>query len=78
MRAPSEAAPRAVAVSPSGWARPWIAVGAITTGEVTVVPKSVALRSTSETPARTRGWSCQCAQASTFPARRRSSSAPPE
>ena len=39
--APAAAAPRAVATSPSGWASPWIAVGATATGERTGVPSSV-------------------------------------
>ena len=72
------AAPRAVAASPSAWASPWIAVGAMATGEATGVPSSVVAQDTSATPASTWGWSCQWLQAATFPSSRRSSSAPPE
>ena len=75
--APAAAAPRAVATSPSGCASPWIAVGATPTGVRTGVPSRVVAVETSATPASTRGWSCQWPQAATFPARRRSSSAPP-
>ena len=76
--APASAAPRAVAASPSGWASPWIAVGATATGELTGVPSMVVAVETSEIPARTRGWSCQWLQAATFSSSSRSSSAPPE
>ncbi len=59
MRAPTSAAPRAVAASPSGWASPCNAVGAIATGEVTGRPSRVVAVETSAIPASTRGWSCQ-------------------
>ena len=75
--APTAAAPRPVAISPSSWARRCTAVGAITTGELTAVPSNVVARSTPDTPASTLGWSCQRAHASTFPTKSRSSSAPP-
>jgi hypothetical protein len=78
MRAPAAAAPRAVATSPSGWANPWSAVGAITTGDETGVPSKVVAVDTVSMPARTCGWSCQWAQAAMFPSSSRSSSAPPE
>ena len=78
MSAPAAAAPRAVAASPSGWASPWIAVGAMTTGDDTGVPRRVVAVDTVSMPASTRGWSCQWAQAATFPSSSRSSSAPPE
>ncbi len=76
--APAAAAPRAQATSPSGWASPWIAVGAMATGEATGEPSRVVAVETSVSPASTWGWSCQRAQASTLPRSRRSSSAPPE
>ena len=76
--APTAAAPRAVAASPSAWARPWIAVGATATGELTGVPSSVVAVVTPSIPASTRGCSCQWPHAAMFPPRRRSSSAPPE
>ena len=76
--APTSAAPRLVATSPSGWASPWIAVGATATGELTGAPSRVVAVETSEIPASTRGWSCQWLQAATFPSSRRSSSEPPE
>jgi hypothetical protein len=75
--APTAAAPRAVAVSPSPWASRCTAVGAMTTGELTAVPSNVVDRSTPAMPASTLGWSCQRAHASIFPAKSRSSSAPP-
>ena len=78
MSAPTSAAPRAVSFSPSGWAKPWMAVGAITTGERTGWPRSVVEVVTWSIPASTRGWSCQRLHAATFSARSRSSSAPPE
>ena len=76
-RAPAAAAPRAVATSPSAWASPWIAVGAMATGELTGVPSKVVAGETAESPASTCGWSCQWLHASTLPRSRRSSSAPP-
>ena len=71
------AAPRAVAASPSAWASPWIAVGAMATGEATGVPSTVVAVDTSVEPGQHARVELPVAHAATFPSSRRSSSAPP-
>ena len=67
----------AVASSPSGWARRWKAVGAISTGMETEVPSSVVEVSIRLTSTRTRGRRKTSAKAPRFAASVISSSAPP-
>ena len=68
MSAPAAAAPRAVAASPSAWARPWIAVGATATGELDGRPQQRRARSTTRVdPGQHPGCSCQWPHAAMFP-----------
>ena len=74
---PAAAAARAVAISPSGWASPWTAIGAIATGMAVGAPRSVVEGSIPVTSTRTRGRRRRRRQAASFSARVTSSQAPP-
>ena len=74
---PAVAAPRAVAISPSGWAIPWTAIGAIATGMAAGVPRNVVEGSIRETSTRTRGRSRRRRQAASFSVSVTSSQEPP-
>jgi hypothetical protein len=74
---PAAAAARAVAGSPSGCTRPWVAVGAIATGSEIGTPRSVVAVVTSATSTRTRGRSVRRRHAASFSATESSSHEPP-
>jgi hypothetical protein len=63
---PREAAARAVASSPSGWARVWTPIGAMSTGAGMAVPSTVHERSRSTSPRIMRGTMRQRSNASRF------------
>ena len=77
IRVPSEAAARAVASSPSRWARRWNAVGARAMGNASGVPSTAVSSETFETSFRTRGRSAHRANARRFSASVHSSPAAP-
>ena len=77
MTVPAAAAPRAMALSPSGWAKPWNATGATSTGRLTSVPRTVVAVVTSETSTSIRGRSTQRRKAARFSPSVHSSFAPP-
>ena len=77
MTVPLARAPRAMAFSPSGWARPWNAIGATRTGKLTSVPSTVVSVVTSDTSTSVRGRSTQRRKAATFSRSVHSSFAPP-
>jgi hypothetical protein len=77
MIVPAAATARAVASSPSGWARRWNAVGATNTGIDAREPSSVTPSSRSPPPRSTRGTSRSAPNAVSFSRSVISSSAPP-
>ena len=77
MIVPAAAAPRAMAFSPSGWARPWNATGATSTGKATSVPSTVVAVVLVETSTSMRGRRTQRPNAATFSRSVHSSFAPP-
>ena len=74
---PAAAAPRAVARSPSAWARPWKAHGPTMIGMVSGAPRTSAAMETADTSRITRGIRRIRFQAAGLSARVVSSSAPP-
>jgi hypothetical protein len=77
MIVPAAAAARAVARSPSGWAIPWSATGAISTGIEISVPRTVVAVEQPRTSTSTRGRSFRRSNAATLSRRVTSSPAPP-